>query len=351
MTRMTPDERIHAFTELGEILNELLRGELHHPLSNKFKERFDTDTEVAFHHNGWFDKPSVDKALTHLLPWLTTDALKAWTSPYLKTFSPESPKTIGIIMAGNIPLIGFHDLLSVLISGNRVLGKTSSKDPLLPKLVLDILKAIEPRFTDFIELTNDRFSAIDAVIATGSNNSMRYFEHYFGKYPHILRGNRNSIAVLNGSETKEELKALGEDIFTFYGLGCRNVTNLIVPSGYDFSNFFEAIEPLNAVIQNKKYANNYEYNRTVWLLNSEQGLLDNNFLIIKPQETIGSPIGTLFYQFYDSSSEVADMIHREDRNIQCVVGKEYLPFGVAQQPGLEDYPDKVNVLDFISSLD
>ncbi len=347
---MTLEERIHSFTELGVVLNELLNGELHHELSIAFGERFSADTQVAFHHNGWFDQTSVHTAISHLLPWLNQESLFAWTKSYRENFEPKESKTIGIIMAGNIPLVGFHDLLSVLISGNRVLAKTSSKDPLLPKLVLDILVAIEPKFSDYIELTAERFSSIDAVIATGSNNSMRYFEHYFGKYPHILRGNRNSIAILNGTESKEELQLLGEDILTFYGLGCRNVTNLFVPSGYDFSKFFEAIEPLNEVSQNKKYANNYEYNRTVWLLNSEEGLLDNNFLIIKPQQSIGSPIGTLFYHYYDSTKEINELLEREEKNIQCVVGKEYLPFGVAQQPDLKDYADKVNVLDFISSL-
>jgi len=253
-------------------------------------------------------------------------------------------------MAGNLPLVGFHDMLSVLIGGHRFIGKTSSKDPVLPNLLKDLLIQIEPGFEPFIQLTSERFNSIDAVIATGSSNSSKYFDHYFSKYPNIIRGNRHSVAILSGRESNDELTELGSDIFAYYGLGCRNVTNLFVPKGYNFNSFFESIESFGDVMQNKKYANNYEYNRTVYLLNKEEGLLDNNFIILKPGKQIGSPIGTLFYHEYESQDEVFSYLAETEQNIQCKVGEKGLAFGEAQRPKLMDYPDQVDLLRFVSTL-
>ena len=350
MIQLSLEQRILAFSELGIVLNELLSDSLHHPVAIQSKEQFDQTVSIAFHHNGWFDEQSVRQAIREITAWLTIDGLKQWVSAYPDLETTNSPKNIGVIMAGNLPLVGFHDMLSVLIGGHRFIGKTSSKDPVLPHLLIDIIIEIEPKLEPFIVLTSERFSSIDAVIATGSSNSTKYFDHYFSKYPNIIRGNRHSVAILSGRESTEELAELGNDIFTYYGLGCRNVTNLFVPKGYNFNSFFESIEPFGHVLQNKKYANNYEYNRTVYLLNKEDGLLDNNFIILKPGKQIGSPIGTLFYSEYESLDEALNYLAESEQNIQCVVGETGLSFGEAQRPKLIDYPDRIDLLNFVSTL-
>lgn len=349
MIQLSLEQRISAFSELGLVLNELLADSLHHPISKEYQTRFEQVVNTSFHHNGWFDNLSVHESIKGIASWLNQSSLENWVKQYDLKSTPES-KAIGVIMAGNIPLVGFHDILSVLISGNKLVAKTSSKDPLLPKLVTDILISLEPSFEEYIVLTTERFRNIDAIIATGSTNSSKYFEHYFSKYPNIIRKNRHSIAILTGRETEDQLKSLGKDIFTYYGLGCRNVTNIFVPRDYEFKQFFEAIEEYHPVLQNKKYANNYEYNRTVYLLNSEKDLLDNNFIILKPSTAIGSPIGTLAYHKYTTEDEITEIINANHQNIQCLIGKSGLSFGEAQHPQLMDYPDNIDILQFISSL-
>lgn len=304
--------------------------------------------------NQWFTNDSVLKAIGAWAELLNKENLSNWINNYTLN-APESPLTVAIIMAGNIPLVGFHDFLCVLVSGNKALIKLSSDDKILLKLVIKTLIEINPEFKDRIEIVEGAIKNIDAIIATGSNNSARYFEYYFSKYPNIIRKNRNSLAILSGNESERELKLLAKDIFNYFGLGCRNVSKLFVPQNYDFNQFFESIFEFGEIINHNKYGNNYEYNRAVYLMNSVP-LLDNNFLLLKEDESLSSPIGVLFYEFYSEIDEVKNKIRNSSDKIQCVVCDKNINFthsvnfGESQQPGLMDYADGVDVMDFLTKL-
>ncbi|MFQ3174573.1 MAG: hypothetical protein ACI8W0_001695, partial [Flavobacterium sp.] len=260
------------------------------------------------------------------------------------------PKKIALILAGNIPLVGFHDFLSVLITGNSVIVKTSSNDQHLLPFIAKYIIAVEPKFAEKITFVEGKLEGFDAVIATGSNNTARYFEYYFKNTPSIIRKSRNSVAVLNGTETKEQLIALGEDIFRYFGLGCRNVSKLFVPKGYTFDAFFEAIFEYQEVIHYEKYANNYDYNKAVFLM-SNYKLLDNGFLTLKEDISHASPISSVFYEFYDDIDDLQTRLSSESEQIQCVVSAKLIensiPFGQTQQPSLSDYADNVDTISFL----
>ncbi len=302
--------------------------------------------ERQVHHNGWFTEESVRTSLLNLGNWLSNEQLTNWTNKYSFT---ENPKVVAVIMAGNIPLVGFHDFICVLLSGNKVQCKLSSEDnKLMPLLTLYLLQ-FAPELKEFISFSDRNLSGFDAVIATGSNNSLVNFESYFSKYPHLFRHNRTSIAVLDGTETKEELKALGEDILNYFGRGCRNVTHLLIPENYDLNRFFEAIVDLGEIVNNKKYGNNYDYNKTIHLLNLES-FLDNNFLLLKESDNLFSPLAMLYYHSYKSQEEITAYLEMHKDSIQCVVGHNYLLFGTAQCPSLSDYADNVDTMAWLNNL-
>ncbi len=298
--------------------------------------------------NGWFSSEAIKMSLSNWALALDKAQLKRWTEAYPKLQEPSSPTSVGIIMAGNIPLVGLHDLISVFISGNTANVKMSSDDSVLMGWVVSRFHELEPKSKDYIQVV-DRLQSIDAVIATGSNNTSRYFEAYFGKYPNVIRKNRTSVAVLKGKETREELKKLGADIFSFYGLGCRNVTKLYVPENYDFNMFFESIIDFGSVLNNIKYTHNYDYHKTLFLLNSEQ-LLDNEFVLVKKDTKLKSPIGVIHYENYSTNREGLLNELRANNEVQCVVDNEELPFGEAQSPKLWDYADGVDTLTFLLNL-
>ena len=302
-------------------------------------------------HNGWFTPEQVQFSVQSWAKALTEDNLNQWLSSY--DFSKIEPKKVGLVLAGNIPLVGFHDFLSVLISGHDVLVKTSSNDQHLLKFLAKYLITIQPELNSKITFVEGKLEDFDAVIATGSNNTARYFEYYFKDKPSIIRKNRNSVAVLNGKETHEELVGLGEDIFRYFGLGCRNVSKLFVPKGYNFDNFFKAMYEYRDVIQYEKYANNYDYNKAVFLMSNFQ-LLDNEFLTIKEDVSYASPISSVFYEFYESLEEITSRLNSDAEQIQCVVSKNLIPnsvaFGQTQQPHLWDYADNVDTLAFLNNL-
>lgn len=348
---MNIKQRKQAFVRLGNFFRDFVNGvqsnEIDIDIQNKFKEK----VETAHLSNGWFTYDNVMNAISSWAEALKEENIDKWLSLYPES-KIQNPKCIGIIMAGNIPMVGFHDFLCVLISGNKVFAKTSSEDKILIPTIAEILISIEPNFKTQIEFTENQLKNIDAAIATGSNNSARYFEYYFGKYPHIIRKNRNSVAVLNGSETSEELKLLGKDIFTYFGMGCRNVSKLFVPKNYNFNLFFESIIDFGYIIHNNKYNNNYSYNRTVYLMGSEK-LLDNNFLILKEDKNLSSPVAVLFYEFYENENQLKNRLKEEENNIQCIVGKnipQAIPFGKTQQPQLWDYADGVDTMKFLVEL-
>jgi len=257
-------------------------------------------------------------------------------------------------MAGNIPAVGFHDFLSVLLAGHHLLAKLSSDDQYLLPDIAEILINIEPSFNDHITFTLEKIQDFDAVIATGSNNTSRYFNYYFGKYPHIIRKNRNAIAVLGGNESRDELNGLAEDIFTYFGLGCRNVSRLFVPKDYDFKAFYEGIEGFSDIGNHHKYVNNYDYNKSVFLVNMEPHF-DNGFLILKENAAIASPVSVMHYERYENLDEVNSFVSRESESIQCVVSaltevQGSIRPGSAQHPKLWDYADGVDTLRFLLNL-
>ncbi len=356
---MTTIKRIEAIVALGEFLKQFSeKGEKQS--NNQLNERFYDDLSdlirsVHF-HNGWFTEENVRKALTEISLSLDHKLLKEWVSIYNKNFSENiKPKRVAVIMAGNIPLVGFHDMLCVLISGNIFIGKLSSEDNLLLPFIAKILIAIEPDFNEYIEFTSGQLKNIEAVIATGSNNTARYFEYYFGKYPNIIRKNRNSVAIITGEESVNDLRLLGKDIFQYFGLGCRNVSKLFVPKGYKFDTFYQSIFDYQNIVNNNKYGNNYDYNRTVYLMSNHPSLLDNNFLLLKEDENYSSPIGVLFFEYYDNTEELANRLETDKEQIQCIVSnsavfKNAIPFGEAQCPKLTDYADGIDTMKFLISL-
>ena len=333
-------DRIIAFDKLGVQLNSWLNA-----IEEGKENELEQVIESARHHNGWFDKSQVLNSLNEILQWLNVDALTDWTNNYnLETITET--KTIGVIMAGNIPLVGFHDYLSVLISGHKILAKLSSKDEVLIRFLNKELQIIEPRFKGFTDFSTERFTNIDAVIATGSDNSAKYFEYYFAKMPNIIRKNRTSIAVLTGKESKEEMHQLGNDIFKYYGLGCRNITKIYLPKGFSIDWFYEGILDHGDIINNHKYQNNYDYHKSLFLLNGEN-LWDNNFLMLKKDTAISSPVGVLYYEEYDDINDLKKELEVLQPKIQCSVGVFGFSLGEAQSPKLSDYSDNIDVLDFL----
>ena len=339
---MTPENRINALAQLG--------GFLSHP-----DERLEQLIASAPNQNAWFTPENTRKAITAFGKMLNRKDLETWLNPIQGLNKDSRPKSIGLVLAGNIPLVGFHDILCVLASGNRALIKLSSQDQKLIPFILNKLVEIEPGFKNSFEFI-ERLSGFDAVIATGSGNTSRYFEYYFKNVPHIIRKNRNSIAVLNGTETTAELKALGHDIFDYFGLGCRNVSKLYVPEGYDFRTFFEAIEEFQPVSDHHKYNNNYDYNKSIFLVNGDKHL-DNGFLLLKNDQRIASPLAVLYYEEYISMVQLPQLLEPLNPNIQCLVSKAELPvdmaqvdFGETQQPQLWDYADRVDTMAFLTGL-
>jgi len=341
MSKINRKELILAFSQLGE------------QLSNPDEALIELINNEHI-YNAWFTPESVENAVKAIGGMLYEADLSAWLSKY-DLDKNTSPKKIGLILAGNIPLVGFHDVLCVLITGNHALIKASTQDARLIKHVLEKLVKIDNRFAGQFSFV-ERLVDFDAIIATGSNNSSRYFEYYFGKVPNIIRKNRNSIAVITGNETREQLYSLGHDIFDYFGLGCRNVSKLLIPKGYDLAKFFEAIEPYKDIINHNKYNNNYGYNRSIFLVGSEQHL-DNNFLILKEDERLTSPLAVLFYSYYNDIKAVENLINTEAENIQCVVSStplninsQLVDFGQSQHPQLWDYADGVDTMDFLTNL-
>jgi hypothetical protein len=348
---MNLEQRIQSFEILSVFLQDFLNNE-NNP-RNILNDKLEQKINESFLYNGWFTKANVKKSISGIATLLNAKYLNQ-----LKEINKEvkTPKTIAVIMAGNIPAVGFHDLACVLLSGNKVLIKLSSDDKIIIPFLLEVLIDIEPSFKDYILFSQNKLSGFDAVIATGSNNSATYFHYYFGKYPHIIRKNRNSLAVLNGAESIDDLAKLGNDVFDYYGLGCRNVSKLFVPKNYSFNLFFESIYRFGNVIENKKYANNYEYNRAIYLMTQEK-FLDNNFLIIKEENKImSSPIGVLFFEEYNDLNDLENQLLSLKDQIQCVASNlafkqlTSVNFGETQSPGFFDYPDGVDIMKFLREL-
>ncbi len=332
---MTREKRIQAFHKLGRKLDQLS------------DEDFQSIAADARNHNPWFTIDNVRKSLAGIIKWLHEEYLLAWTSAY----DPEvTQKKIAVVMAGNIPLVGFHDFLSVLISGHSILIKSSSKDKVLLTFVVESLISVDPWFASKIEYA-DQLKGFDAIIATGSDNTSRYFEYYFAKYPHIIRKNRTSIAILNGHESHDDLLALGDDVFSYFGLGCRNVSKIFMPAGFRIDTLFESWSTFSEIIHHHKYCNNYDYQKSV-LLVTRAPFLDNGFVMLQENQRLFSPLALVYYEFYSDPQALAQALEPVRQKIQCVVSDEKgaVRFGQAQFPGLDDYADQVDSLHFLTTL-
>ena len=310
----------------------------------------DSVIEEAYLYNNWFTKENIRMSLNNWSDQLIEEKLMHWMEKYVIGEHPA--KRVAIIMAGNIPLVGFHDLVCVLLSGHYALVKMSSDDKILMKAVINELIRINPGFENRIELFEERIPKdFDAVIATGSNNTHRYFEYYFKSKPHLLRKNRSSVAVLTGNETPEDFQKLAVDIFSYFGLGCRNVSKVYVPESYDFTAMFDNLNAFSYVIDHNKYANNYTYHKSIFLMNLTKHL-DNGFMMVKEDKAIASPLSALFFEFYSSKEALKKELELRKEEIQCIVGKinEYIPFGHSQFPEWSDYADGVDTMTFLLSI-
>ena len=336
---MNQSERLTAFVALGHRLHALTPDEI------------STLAARARNQNAWFDAPSVAAALGGIGHLLAETPLRQWSARY--PAEPAAVRKIGVVMAGNIPMVGFHDLLCVLLSGHVLLAKLSADDTVLMTWLLEELTRLEPRFADFVQVL-PRLNAADAFIATGSDNTARYFEYYFGQRPHLIRRNRTSLAVLTGQETDAELARLGSDIFQYYGLGCRNVSKLFVPAGYNFVPLLDALQTCEGVLNHHKYNNNYDYNKSILLVNRVPHY-DNGFFLITRDPKLVSPISMVYYAEYASEIDLVDQLTDVAGQTQCVVsaGGQFagsLPFGQAQSPGVAEYADGVDIMEFLAQL-
>jgi hypothetical protein len=332
--KMKLEDRIRALVVLAE---RLMPGEP------------DWENAISRAHaaNGWFHPRFVSLAAASIRhAFLREDALRDLAFRHDLPLSPTEPRTVGIVMAGNIPMVGMHDLVCAFLSGHRVLAKPSERDRVLMEYVVEILRQSHPDAAGQLTLA-ERLNGCDAYIATGSDNTALHFERYFGAKPHIIRRNRTSVAVLKGDETVGELEGLADDVCTYFGLGCRNVTQVLVPEGYDFIPLLEALRKYEWQRDEHKYRNNLDYNLTLQILN-RRFYMTNDSILLTEDASPFSPIGQLHYRFVGRDDRISDLIDRD--RIQCLVGRGHTPFGRAQSPGLEDYPDGLDTMAFLQSL-
>jgi hypothetical protein len=332
--------------------------------SDNFNNAKESSLKDLIYHaqrqNPWFTENNILKALNEWINALEDKNVEDWISRY-NLSDQSTTKIVGVVNAGNIPFVGFHDMLSVLMSGHKYAGKNAGDDSyLLPFIAAQLIKA-EPRFSDKINFIQ-KLVTPDAVIATGSNNTSRYFEYYFRRYPHIIRKNRNGIAVLTGNETNDDLNNLGTDIFTYFGLGCRNISKIYIPSDYSFDNFFENIFSYQEIANHNKYINNFEYYNSVLLL-KRIPFLQNGFLIVREEKHISSPVAVLHYEKYESLDKLTEELHSSYNYIQCIAADKILfpghpalwkirvDFGKTQSPQLWEYADGVDTMEFLTRVD
>jgi hypothetical protein len=348
---VTSEQRIDAFVSLGHEIGAVVNSK-----SDGWNIRQQQLAELTLQlhrSNAWFTPENVIRSLDGISRLLDEKQLREAVLRY--TLQPSTAKRIGVVMAGNIPAVGFHDFLMVLLCGHSITAKLSSDDRLLIPALAAMLVAIEPRFAERIHFSDGKLESFDAIIATGSNNSARYFEYYFKDYPKIIRKSRTSVAVLSGQETSEELSLLCTDIFSFFGLGCRNVTKIFVPVDFDFIALLNHTGAWEHLKDHSKYFNNYEYHRAGMLVNNLPHY-DTGFLLLREDDALFSPIAVLHAERYSSLGEVKDKLDRQADNIQCIVSKideihNAIPFGNAQQPALFDFADGIDTAAFLTGLD
>lgn len=333
--KMQIDQKIELLTVLGEHLSAKV-------LNKEFTDLF----RKAKNANAWFTEDNCSKAMLAIAQqFLKKDTLREFIANYPLAITKSL--NIGIVTAGNIPLVGFHDVLCTFLSGHTAYIKLSREDSELLLYILDFLKDLEPETAKLLQI-KERLNNVEALIATGSDNTAQHFDYYFKEKPRIIRRNRTSVAVLKGSESNMELRDLGEDIFSYFGLGCRNVSKLYVPKDYHFETFFESIELWNTIQLHHKYNNNYDYNKSIYLVNREEHL-DNGFLLLKKDHNLVSPLAVLYYQEYENEDVLQKELDLNKDKIQCIVGRD-VAFGKSQEPALHDFADGVDTMKFLTNL-
>ncbi len=349
------EKRISGLARFGDAIALKLEG-----YKNGDEEELKKIIVKAKEENPWYTERSILTALDNWVKDLEEEYVRRWVTPYIENLVSVSESiNVGVINAGNIPFVGLHDLISVMLCGHNYIGKNASGDTILLPYLSGLLCESETSFTGKINFV-PRLEKMDAIIATGNNNSARYFEYYFGKYPHIIRKNRNGVAVLNGNETNEQFHELGRDIFEYFGLGCRNVSKMYVPMGYNFNKFFESIYDYNEVMSHSKYMNNFDYNNSVMLL-KQIPFLQNGFLILRNEKQIASPISVVHYEEFDNFIELEKNLKANIESLQCIVSakgvfsdkdleKIQVDFGKTQSPALWDYADGVDTVRFLCNL-
>jgi len=332
-----------AFIELGKHLNSYLQKK-----ETPYYSLIESSIHQAEIQNPWFIKRFVHSMLQSIIQLSSEESLNFYTKDFIPT---SNPKKILVIAAGNIPMVSYRDVMDVLLSGHILVFKPSSKDNVLMKMILHILQDLHPELKNNIHIIESpiRSNEIDAVIATGTNNTAMHIHQYFSHLPRIVRNNRTSIAILNDQITDEELRKLADDVMMYFGLGCRNVSKLFIPQNFDIQRIFTAIYDYGFVMQHNKYMNNYDYYRSIYLLNKES-FLENNFLIVKESQQLHAPVANLFYERYTDLSQISDYIHKHQEDIQCVVGNGYVPFGQTQFPSIDDFADGINTKEFLIGL-
>ena len=350
---ISPERILIAFLKLGDGLRS---GNLKLNLgAEKKQNEFASVIKEAAQQNPWFISQFIEHALAAIGNSLKEEKLRQWLEPYIPLLhSSHSRDKVAVINAGNIPVVGFHDFLCVMFSGHHYIGKFSSSDKVLLPAIAGWLTEIEPGMQNRFEFTEEKLAGFDAVIATGSNNTARYFDYYFSKYPHIIRKNRNGVAVLNGNESSDELAALVDDVFLYFGMGCRSVAKIFIPEGYSFDRLFTAFEKYRTVVNLSKYMNNYEYYRSIFLINRISHL-DTGFLLLKEDLGFASPPAVLYTEIYSSIESLRKRLVESDESIQCIVGNSaeisgIIPFGKAQQTELWNYADGIDTMKFLTGL-
>jgi hypothetical protein len=361
------EHRIAAFIRAGEKLRSLsaaLRQNGNHPVGKLTGEFSGASLDFlhaireASRQNPWFTHADILRAMEAIAAMLDPGSLKQWLQAYpLDADGPKNSRTVLVIMAGNIPLVGFHDLMCVLISGHKALIKTASGDSRLPVAMGGLIVETEPRFGQYIRFPDGKAGNHDAVIATGSNNSARYFDYYFGRVPHIIRKNRNSMAVIRKEESPEDLRLLGDDVFAYYGLGCRNVSQVWIPAGFDMHRLKTAWEPYATVMANRKYFHNFSHQKALFLVNREPHT-DLGFCLLRESPALSSPLSVVHLQVYHSPEEAFRFAGLHSGELQCLVSTQVphelesmaVKPGSTQHPGPWDYADRVDTIQFLTGI-
>ena len=346
-------DRIKAFSTLGKFLQQFSKENFKMqkgvPYNDLFFDSFTLQIKKSSESNPWFTIENICKALRYWGEHLNEENLKKWLSRYTIS-DANSSKKVAVIMAGNIPLVGFHDFLCVLLCGYSAQVKMSSHDRYLLPFIGKYLTYVCESFKEKIFFTEGKLACFDAVIATGSNNTSRYFEAYFGKYPHIIRKTRNTVAIVTKKETLEDLQKMSKDIFSFFGLGCRSVSKIFIPKNYDLELIFKAAESYRYLLRYQKYKNNYDYNKAVYLMNLFT-FKDNGFFILKENKKYASPIASIFYEYYESLEMLKEKFQKDTDKIQCITSnlnwEKHIPLGQTQSPKLWQYADEKDTIDFL----